>query len=91
MSYGDMARLVITGLEAPDMGFAVVYGMSRNTRAWWDNTHAYALGYDPQDNAEDHAKRLLAVEPPESGGDVALALQGGIFPEMEFDGDLDAL
>ncbi|MCG6858773.1 MAG: NAD(P)-dependent oxidoreductase [Salaquimonas sp.] len=91
MSYGDMTRLVATGLAAPDMGFAVVYGISRNTRAWWDNAHAYRLGYDPQDNAEDHADRLLAVEPPEAGGDVALALQGGIFPEMEFDGDLDAL
>ena len=91
ISYDDMARLVIAGLEATDMGLAVVYGVSRNTRAWWDNAHAYALGYDPQDNAEDHAERLLAAEPPETGGEVALALQGGIFPEMEFDGDLDAL
>ncbi len=88
ISHDDMTRLVTAGLDVPNLGFAVVYGISRNTRAWWDNAHAYALGYDPQDNAEDHAERLLAADPPESGGDVALTLQGGIFPEMEFDGDL---
>ena len=91
ISHDDMARLVIAGLETPDLRFDVVYGISRNTRAWWDNSHAFALGYDPQDNAEDYAERLLAANPPEQGGNVALTLQGGIFPEMEFDGDLDAI
>ena len=91
MSYGDMARLVTTGLETPHLGLAIVYGISRNTRAWWDNRRAFELGYDPQDNAEDYAERLLAADPPEPGGDVAHALQGGIFPEMEFGGDLDRL
>ncbi|MBC6440095.1 MAG: NAD(P)-dependent oxidoreductase [Rhodospirillales bacterium] len=88
LSHGDLVRLVVTGLEAPDIGHAPVYGISRNTRSWWDNSLAFSLGYDPQDNAEDWADRLLAVEPPEAGGEVAQTFCGGIFPEMEFDGDL---
>ena len=91
ISHGDMTRLVATGLEAKDMGLAVVFGMSRNSRAWWDNRRAYALGYDPQDNAENHAARLLAADPPEAGAKVALAFQGGIYAEMEFEGNLDGL
>ena len=46
------------------------------------------MGYDPQDDAEDWADKLLAVDPPEAGGEVAHTFCGGIFPEMEFDGDL---
>ncbi|MEM7123533.1 MAG: NAD(P)-dependent oxidoreductase [Pseudomonadota bacterium] len=91
LSYGDMARLVTTGLEAPKLGMTIVYGISRNTRSWWDNRRAFELGYDPQDNAEDFADRLLAVDPPEPGGRVAHVLQGGIFPEMEYSGDPDRL
>jgi len=91
ISHGDMARLVIAGLEARDMGFAVVYGISRNRRAWWDNARAYELGYAPEDDAEVHAARLLSAEPPEAGGEVALALQGGTYPETEFGGDLERL
>ncbi len=91
LSYGDMARLVTTGLEAPSLGMAIVYGISRNTRSWWDNRRAFELGYDPQDNAEDFADRLLAADPPEPGGRVAHTLQGGIFPEMEYGGDPDRL
>jgi uronate dehydrogenase len=91
ISYGDMGRLVATGLEAPGMGLAIVYGISRNTRAWWDNSNAFALGYAAEDDAEAFADALLAADPPEAGGKVARRLQGGIFPEMEFDGDLDAL
>jgi len=91
LSHGDMVRLVTTGLETPDLHFAAVYGVSRNTRSWWDNSLAYSLGYDPQDDAEDFADALLCANPPEPGGPVAHAMQGGIFADMEFDGDLDSV
>lgn len=91
LSHGDMVRLVSTGLETPELHFAAVYGISRNTRAWWDNSLAFRLGYDPQDDAERHAERLLAIEPPEPGGAVAHAFGGGLFPEMEFAGDLPSI
>lgn len=91
ISHGDMVRLVIAGLEATDLGFEVVYGVSRNTRAWWDNSRAFGLGYDPQDNAEDWAGALLTQSPGERGGALATRLQGGTFCEKEFDGDPNAL
>ncbi|HRJ70095.1 MAG TPA: NAD(P)-dependent oxidoreductase [Beijerinckiaceae bacterium] len=60
LSYDDFERLVRTGLAA-DYTYEIVYGISRNTRAWWDNSNAYRLGYNPQDNAEAFAPRLTGV------------------------------
>ena len=42
-------------LTAPAPGYTVVYGVSANTRGWWDLSSARALGYDPQDDAETYA------------------------------------
>ena len=36
LSPGDAVRLVDACLRAPDLGYAVVYGISANTRGWWD-------------------------------------------------------
>jgi uronate dehydrogenase len=54
-------------LTAPDPGFAVLYGISANTRAWWDLAPGRALGYDPQDDAETFAEAVEAI--PESDAD----------------------
>jgi len=76
----DIAQLVSIGIDRPGIRFEIVYGISRNTRAWYDNSNAYRLGYQPQDNAEDYAKDL----PPEKPGDpVAEAHQGGVFCAVE--------
>ena len=47
LSPGDAVRLVDACLRAPDLGFAIVYGISANTRGWWDLSTARALGYEP--------------------------------------------
>jgi uronate dehydrogenase len=60
LSPGDVARLVGACLRHPDVGYAVVYGISDNARRWWDLAPAMALGYRPQDNAEHYAQALLA-------------------------------
>jgi uronate dehydrogenase len=52
LSPGDAARLVDACLRSPDLGFAVVWGISNNTRRTWSLAGARALGYDPQDDAE---------------------------------------
>ena len=36
----------------PDIRFEIVYGISGNKRAWYDNSNAYRLGYQPQDDCE---------------------------------------
>jgi uronate dehydrogenase len=60
LSPGDCVRLVHAALTAPVAGHTVVYGISANTRAWWDLASARALGYQPQDDAEPFAAELLA-------------------------------
>lgn len=91
ISHGDMVRLVITALETPDIGFEVFYGVSRNTRSFWDNRRAHALGYEPEDNAEAWAQELITADPPEPGGPLARRLQGGTYCEKEFDGKRERL
>ena len=78
----DLAQLVAIGIEHPDIRFEIVYGVSRNTRSWYDNSNAYRLGYKPQDDAERYAKDVIAREKP--GGDpVAEMYQGGTFTVAE--------
>lgn len=60
ISPGDMARLVRCAVEAPGIHYEVVYGISNNTRRWWDLDRAReVLGYSPQDDAEAYAGELL--------------------------------
>lgn len=91
ISHRDMVQLVQVGLEAPELHFAIVYGVSNNTRSWWDNSAAEALGYRPADNSEIYAKEIMAMDPPEAADDVALQFQGGVFVSGEFAGDLSRL
>jgi uronate dehydrogenase len=74
----DLAQLVTIGIEHPDIRFEIVYGISGNKRAWYDNANAFRLGFRPLDDAEKWAAELLAKEP--AGGDpVAEKFQGGLF------------
>lgn len=54
LTYRDLGQLVRRCLEAPlDLGFAVFYGVSRNTWRIWDiDDAASAIGYEPVDDAE---------------------------------------
>jgi uronate dehydrogenase len=61
LSHGDAVRLVDACVRAPDLGFTVVYGISGNTRAWWDLASARAIGYWPADDAEAWAAEIEAV------------------------------
>ena len=45
--------------DGPAPGFSVVWGVSANTRNWWDLTAARALGYEPADDAEVYAEALI--------------------------------
>jgi uronate dehydrogenase len=79
LSPGDAIRLVDACLRSPDLGFAIVYGISANTRAWWDLAAARSLGYQPRDDAEDWAAEIEGTPPSDTddldgrhvGGDVA--------------------
>jgi uronate dehydrogenase len=66
LSHGDAVWLVEACLTAPGLEFAVVYGVSANTRGWWDLAPARALGYRPHDDAEAYAAAVLATEETEA-------------------------
>jgi uronate dehydrogenase len=86
LSPRDLTQLVRIGLEHPEVRYEIVYGMSDNARAWWDNSNAARLGYAPQDRSEDYAEEILAAHPAPGDG-VADRMQGGDFCVVEKGGD----
>ena len=82
----DLAQLVIIGIEHPDVRFEIVYGISGNQRAWYDNSNAQRLGYKPQDDSEAWAAEVLAKEPP-AADPLIEKYQGGTFVLAELGGD----
>src|SRR3954471_5369299 len=77
----DLAQLVSIGIDHPGIKFEIVYGISGNKRAWYDNSNAKRLGYKPQDDAETYAAEVLKKEKP--GAPTAEQYQGGIFAVAE--------
>jgi uronate dehydrogenase len=65
LSPDDAGRLVDAALRAPDLTYALVWGISNNTRRTWSLEAGYALGYRPQDDAEAYAATidLTATDP----------------------------
>ncbi len=55
LSPDDCARLVDACLRAPALDYAIVWGISNNTRRTWSLDAGRELGYEPQDDAEDYA------------------------------------
>jgi uronate dehydrogenase len=56
LSPDDAVRMADAAVRSTPPGFHVLYGISANTRAWWDLGPGRALGYDPQDDAEAYAE-----------------------------------
>jgi uronate dehydrogenase len=78
----DMVELIRCAIEAPDFHFCVAYGISANTRSFWDNREVAFLGYAPRDNAEDFAPEILAASSPEDP--IAEPFQGGWYCAKDF-------
>jgi uronate dehydrogenase len=84
LSPADTVRMFDAALTAPSPGFAVIYGVSANTRGWWDLAPGRALGYDPQDDAEAYAAEIEAE--PETDSDRAeVDRVGGPYATGELD------
>jgi uronate dehydrogenase len=80
LSHGDGVRMVEAALTAPAPGWAVLHGISANTRAWWDLEPGRRLGYEPQDDAEVFADRIE----PRPADEAEAAHVGGPFATDEF-------
>jgi uronate dehydrogenase len=58
LSPRDCVQLVRCCLELPELDFAVVYGISDNTRRYWSDEGWSDLGYRPEDDAEAFAAAI---------------------------------
>jgi uronate dehydrogenase len=75
LSPGDTVRLLRACLSAPAIGFLVAYGVSANTRSWWDIPAQ--LGYRPQDDAERYAAEVEGPGPEHQGDEFTDPGYGG--------------
>ncbi len=83
LSYDDAVRMVDACLTAPDPGFRVIYGISANLRAWWDLRPGHALGYRPQDDAEQFAA-MVEESAATAADEIEAHFVGGPFVTEEF-------
>ena len=84
LSPRDAAQLFRRALDAGQVGFLTVAGISGNTRRWMTPEGWDVLGYAPQDDAEAYAAALEGVHgDPSSRSE---RYQGGIFTEPEYRG-----
>jgi uronate dehydrogenase len=60
LSPDDCGRLVDACLRSAELSYAVVWGISANTRRTWSLEAGYTLGYQPSDDAEDYAGAVPA-------------------------------
>lgn len=83
LSPDDLVRLAHACLTAPDLTYSIVYGISANTRGWWNLDPGRALGYHPVDDAEIYAAQILAAAGGElDPADPEHAWVGGAFTTM---------
>lgn len=83
LSHDDAVRMVEASLTAPDPGFAVIYGVSANSRGWWDLEPGRALGYHPEDDAERYAAALEAT-PTTADDEVEAGHVGGSMVTVKY-------
>jgi len=83
LSHDDAVRMVDACLTAADPGFAIIYGISANMRAWWDLRPGHALGYRPQDDAEQFAAAVEESAATEAD-EIEARFVGGRFVTEEF-------
>jgi uronate dehydrogenase len=82
LGYDDMIQLITRCVTVPDIGYMAVWGVSANTRSYWNNAAAARLGYRPTQNAEDYAAEILSK--PNPLDPVAQRHQGGSFVSIDY-------
>ena len=84
----DLVQLIRIGLEHPDIVNEVFYGISGNTRAWYDNSRAEKFGYRPKHDAETQVAYAEAEQKKLASDPVADVYQGGGFCSIEYTADM---
>lgn len=87
----DLVQLIRIGLERPGLVYEVMYGVSDNQRAWYDNSRAAALGYKPEWRSEDYAEDVISAEPTTGKHPAAEFYQGGTFCAEGYSADFESM
>src|SRR4051812_8978657 len=82
MGTEDLVQLVMKAIHAEDVGYAAVWGISRNARGYYELAEGNAIGYAPTQNAEDWADEIL--KQPNPLDPVAQRFQGGAFVTIDY-------
>ena len=82
LGHDDLVQLISRCISVPDIGYLVAWGVSANTRSYWNNEGAARLGYRPVQNAEHYAKTIL--QQPNPLDPVAQRFQGGGFVTIDY-------
>jgi uronate dehydrogenase len=82
LGHEDLTQLIMRCIEAPDVGYLAVWGVSNNARRYWDPAGSERLGYKPVQNSEDYAAEILAQKNPLDP--IAQQFQGGAFVTMDY-------
>ena len=87
LSHRDAAQLFRRALQAPEVGFLTVAGISGNTRRWMTPEGWDVLGYQPEDDAEAYAAEVEGLK--SEAGSRTETYQGGVFTEPDYTGRAD--
>jgi uronate dehydrogenase len=78
----DLVQLIQRCITVPNIGYLTAWGVSANTRSYWNNDAAARLGYRPTQNSEDYAAEILRQ--PNPLDPVAQRYQGGGFVTIDY-------
>jgi uronate dehydrogenase len=82
LGHDDLVQLIDRCIKVPDIGFLIAWGVSANTRSYWNNDGSVRLGYRPTQNSEDYAAEIL--KEPNPLDPVAQRYQGGGFVTIDY-------
>src|SRR3954454_4654507 len=82
LGHDDLLQLIMQCITVPEVGYLAVWGVSNNTRIYYNDAGAVRLGYRPVQNAEDYATEILKQENPLDP--IAQRYQGGSFATIDF-------
>jgi len=83
LSPDDCVRLAIASIEARNIHFEVIYGVSANDRRMWINDGSKNIGYVPQDNSE---RFLDSITPDTDSENHDNQFHGGFYAGLDFAG-----
>ena len=79
LSFDDLHRLITACLTTPVLGHTIIFGMSDNSVAWYDNASVRHVGYRPQDSSDVFRDAVYARTPEPDVTDPAVMYQAGGF------------